>query len=201
MWFFLFRLCFQVSQETNSLDTGLAFLYIASGAIGERDLLYKGCWNLVLFVQLHLYTYCVVIVKYNNLTILLVYILLGEIFVCCECGLYQIFFIKFLHNNIEAHHKHISSCNNSLISEMTKLKIWLHLIIVMVSHLWAIMKFILPYTVIMNTFIPSVTFLYSAAHEWAVKNSIKFYFNWCYNIFLLYFSGCSVSVCLWCSCL
>ncbi|XP_026734134.1 uncharacterized protein LOC113498342 isoform X2 [Trichoplusia ni] len=32
---YILSLCFQVSQETNSLDTGLAFLYIASGAIAS----------------------------------------------------------------------------------------------------------------------------------------------------------------------
>ncbi|XP_026734133.1 uncharacterized protein LOC113498342 isoform X1 [Trichoplusia ni] len=35
---YILSLCFQVSQETNSLDTGLAFLYIASGAIAGKIL-------------------------------------------------------------------------------------------------------------------------------------------------------------------
>ena len=39
-----FSLCFQVSQDTNALDTGLAFLFIASGAIGERDLFLCLCY-------------------------------------------------------------------------------------------------------------------------------------------------------------
>ncbi|XP_075975465.1 uncharacterized protein LOC142976115 [Anticarsia gemmatalis] len=33
---YIVSLCFQVLQETNSLDTGLAFLYIASGAIAGK---------------------------------------------------------------------------------------------------------------------------------------------------------------------
>ncbi|CAH0675573.1 unnamed protein product [Chilo suppressalis] len=33
---FIVSLCFQVAQETNSLDTGLAFLYLASGVIAGK---------------------------------------------------------------------------------------------------------------------------------------------------------------------
>ncbi|XP_028175609.1 uncharacterized protein LOC135076212 [Ostrinia nubilalis] len=33
---FILSLCFQVAQETNSLDTGLAFLYLASGVIAGK---------------------------------------------------------------------------------------------------------------------------------------------------------------------
>ncbi|KAH9630477.1 hypothetical protein HF086_000690 [Spodoptera exigua] len=35
---YIVSLCFQVSQDTNSLDTGLAFLFIASGAIAGKIL-------------------------------------------------------------------------------------------------------------------------------------------------------------------
>ncbi|XP_013138188.1 PREDICTED: uncharacterized protein LOC106103073 [Papilio polytes] len=33
---YIFSLCLQVAKETNSLDTGLAFLYVASGAIAGK---------------------------------------------------------------------------------------------------------------------------------------------------------------------